>query len=316
MHTMLMKVPKRLQRPETPPPLQLTERDQHLVRLVAAYRFADSDQLFRFVSLSQPTSHQKIRRRLQALHSHRFLNRPLSQHVQLAGLAPLVYSIGTRGLRLLRSSSEPIDQRALWAAKASRTATQSFLNHALGVTETMLNFAAAANMHTHVVLIDQPTLVQNFPEATRALEHPTRLRLTLKDGFETLAISLVPDRLLALDYRDGRRPFALEFDTGSEPIVSQKLTKSSFGKKLRGYLAAYDQGRFRSQWGFERLRILTVTCSETRIKGMLDALHDISGGRLSQMFVFTTAKRLIEHGALSPIWISTDGDAVSLLPKD
>jgi len=314
---MQLKLPKRLQRPETPPAFSLTERDRDLVRLVSDFRFASSDQLYRFLAIANPTtSRQKVRRRLQALFSARYLTRPTTQHVQLGGLAPLVYCIDTAGLKLLGQSDEPRDARTLWAAKASRTASPLFLDHALGTTECMLAFAHACAARGGTNFIDQPHVIEErFPAETRALKHPLRLRVSLKDGVKTVTVSVVPDRLFAIDSPDGRRFFALEWDTGSMAIAARRLTKSSFGKKLRAYLAAYDEQRFQTQWGLERLRVLTVTSSEARIRAMLDAQRDITKGRLAGMFLYAARAALAEHGPLAPIWITSDSTCVSLLPE-
>ena len=218
-------------------------------------------------------------------------------------------------LHLLGESAEVSDARALWAAKASRTASPLFLNHALAVTDCMLAFARDCAARTGTRLVDQPELIAAFPAETQALAHPLRLRVSVKRAAETISLCVVPDRLFAIDAPDGRRVFSLELDTGSMSISARRLTKSSFGRKITGYLAAYDQQRYRTQYGVARLRILTVTTTDARIRAMLEAQHAISGGRLSSMFLFTTFTKLAAHGPLAPIWIANGNDAISLLPE-
>jgi hypothetical protein len=76
-----------------------------------------------------------------------------------------------------------------------------------------------------------------------------------------------------------------------------------------------EQDRHREQWGFQGFRVLTVTPSESRIKGMLTVQRKITNGRAAAMFLYTTPQRLAEHGAFAPIWMSADGDGQRLLQE-
>ena len=314
MHVMR---PKRLTRPKARPAFRLTDRDATIVEIVGAYQVASSDQIYRYLCIDDPTtSQQKVTRRLAALFAHVYVGRPLQQHLQIGSLAPLLYTLDRKGLRLLAQRREAaIDPRAEWKVKASRTASAPFLQHALGITETMLAFRRACAERRGLRLVDQPELIASFiPEETRALQHPLRLRMTVKDGLKSVPISLVADRVFSIVYADAtRHNYLLEYDRGSMSIAARRLTKSSFGKKIKGYLAAYDQQRHRTQLGFERLRILTVTTSEARIRAMLEAQRAITNGRVSGMFLYSTAQRIAEHGAFGPAWITTQSDNVVLL---
>lgn len=300
--------PKRLSRPQTPPPFRLTDRDVALLQAVARWRFATSDQLIRYARISDPdASEQNITRRLMALFAHRYLDRPSNQHVQIQAFSHLVYGIGRKGANLLAELGEDIDPRLKWATK-NRRASNAWLLHALGVTETMILFEASCAERGNVALRDGASLVEGFPEATRSLCDPFRLRVTVTDNGKKVPLSVVPDRLLSLVIDNERRfNFALELDTGSMSVTGR------FARKIAAYRAAYRDDRHREQWGFQGFRVATVTPSEKRIRNMLAAQNAITGGNLIGMFIYTTPQRLNERGPLGPIWITSERDDVSLL---
>lgn len=308
MLTMDLSRPKRLSRPQTPPPFRLTDRDVALVQAVARWRYATSEQLIRFARISDPgASAQQITRRLQGLFAHRYLERPRNQHVQIGTLAHLVYGIGKEGARLLAELGEPIDPRLTWTQKSSR-ASNAWLLHAIGVTETMLMFEAACTARGGVRVIDGAALLEQMPESTRSLKDPFRLRMTVTENFKKAQLSAIPDRLFSLHLEQDRRlNFALELDRASMSVTGR------FARKIIAYLAAYRQNRHRDQWGFSGFRVATITPSEKRIQNMLAAQEAISEGRLGGMFVYTTPARLNAHGPFGPIWITSERDGVSLL---
>lgn len=305
---MTLSRPKRLSRPQTPPPFRLTDRDVALIQAVARWRFATSEQLVRYVRISDPAaSEQNITRRLSSLFAHRYLDRPANQHVQLQSFSHLVYGVGRKGAQLLAELGEDIDPRLKWVTK-NRRASNAWLLHALGVTETMILFEAACAQRPDVHLKDGAALLEGFPEKARALRDPFRLRVTVAEKFKTIPLSVVPDRLFSLVLAGERRfNFALELDRASMSVTGR------FARKIAAYLAAFREGRHRAQWGFQGFRVATVTPSETRIEHMLAAQEAITGGKLGGMFVYTTPQRLATHGPLGPIWITSERDDLTLL---
>ena len=160
-------------------------------------------------------------------------------------------------------------------------------------------------------LVDQHELIHHaMPAKTRAKADPLRLRVSFTgpDGrAESLAV--VPDRLFAL-LRDGQRwNLALELDRGTERI------RNKFALKHRGYYEAWRQGAVRELWNFERLRVLTVTTSDTRIDNMITAQRALIGDRVPGLFLYTTGERLAHGGFLGRIWKSVLTDQISLTEK-
>src|SRR5262249_14365233 len=139
---------------------------------------------------------------------------------------------------------------------------------------------------------------------------PFRLRVTVQYEGRSVALNVIPDRLISLVLPDNRRHNAcVEQDRATMSIAARRLSgKSSFGRKIRAYFAAWQDERHRDQWGFQGFRVLTITSSEARIKGMLTLQRKITNNRAAAMFLYTTPERLAQRSAFAPIWISADGD--------
>lgn len=306
--------PKRLTRPETPPPFRLTERDITILRAIARWRFMSSDQIYRYLLISDPETSTQVVRRLHRLFAHGYLDRPIHQHVQIGALSHLVYGIGRSGARFLAELGEAIDPRLQWTAKNSRASSLHLL-HTLEIAETMIRYEAACAISPGVRLIDHADLLPFFPLGSRTMQDPYRLRVTVTDNFKPVSVTVVPDRLFSLALGADRRfNFCLELDRATMSVAARNLSgKSSFARKIRAYLAAYRDGRHREQWGFQGFRVLTVTPSEKRIKNMIAAQRAITDDRLSAMFLYTTPEKLAAHGPLGNVWISSERNDIAVL---
>jgi hypothetical protein len=130
-----------------------------------------------------------------------------------------------------------------------------------------------------------------------------------------VALNAIPDRLISVVLSDHRRyNFCLEVDRATMSLAARRLSgKSSYARKIRAYFAAWEQDRHRAQWGFQGFRVLTITPSEARIKGMLTLQRKLTGNRAAGMFLYTTPERMTSHGMLAPIWWSVSGDGQRLL---
>lgn len=146
----------------------------------------------------------------------------------------------------------------------------------------------------------------------------------LLTGFALFAMFIaiiVMGTLVGIEYErvlpdERRHNLCIEIDRATMSVAARRLSgKSSFGRKIRAYFAAWEQDRHREQWGFQGFRVLTVTPSESRIKGMLTVQRRITSNRAAAMFLYTTPQRLAEHGALAPVWISADSDGQRLLQE-
>src|ERR1039457_6386070 len=125
----------RFQRTGLIAPIQITERDGEIIRLVHRYRFLRSPQI---VALTGDSS-QQLLRRLQLLYHHGFLERPRAQldYYHKGGSHHMVYGLGSKGAAFLRSDLGPDFGQIRWGEK-NRAAGRVFLEHALLVADVMV----------------------------------------------------------------------------------------------------------------------------------------------------------------------------------
>jgi Replication-relaxation len=317
-----------------PPPFRLTERDFAILYAVARFRFLSSTLIIHLAGGST----QQILRRLQLLFHHGYLDRPPAQVAQLAhafdfGNQPFIYGLGSMGAQVLAKAGMPVIERLDWRTKNVR-ATVPFFAHTIATAETMIAFDLARREIDTARLIDHYDLIPYLPEATRDDDAPlsARVQVPLKRRDErskepkegrikkrtpkSLTIGIFPDRLFSLFLANSTQlNFALEQDQGTMDIRSKRLVgKSSFRRKLMGYYHLWKQGLHTDRWGFKSFRLLTVTPSEKRIENMIAVQREIVGDQGSNLFLFSTPKRLQEKSPLADVWVSGKGETVSLLP--
>jgi hypothetical protein len=316
MLTKPLPLPKRLTRPETPPPFRLTERDIAIVRALARWRFLTSDQVVRYLSIHDPaTSHQQVLRRLQGLYALGYLDRPRHQQLQLHAFAHLAYGLGRNGARLLAELGDAIDSRADWLTKNKR-ASAEFLMHTLETAEAMLAVKRGCHAADALTLVEQHELLPYFPDKTRALRDPFRCRISVRlpQAAAPLTIGVVPDRLFSLVHESTtRRNFALELDRGTMKVNAKTFGGTSFRRKILGYYHLWRERKHVDLWGFQSFRILTVTTSEKRIETMRAVQREVTDNAASGLFLYSTAELIAAHGALGDAWIDGAGDRVAII---
>jgi len=94
-------------------------------------------------------------------------------------------------------------------------------------------------------------------------------RWTVKIG-DRFKCGVIPDRVFGLESTDkfGNRQmswFCLEADRGTMPVTRAKLDQSSFYRKLLAYQATWERNIHRTQFGWHRFRVLTVTTDSARL---------------------------------------------------
>ena len=203
-----------------------------------------------------------------------------------------------------------------WTTK-NRQATAFYLAHTLAVADAMIAFEVACRGNGAPRLIDHYDLIPFMPENTRASRDPFCCYVTISgDLSEPVSIGIRPDRLFSLVYPGNlRHNFALELDRATAPIRSTVLlARSSFRRKLIGYLHAWEAHEHTATWGFQSFRVLTITTSEVRLENMLAALRDVTDGGAPGLFLFATAERFASEGPFDG-WVNGEGQPTSLLPR-
>lgn len=312
---------KRLTRADTPRPYRFQataelSRDLDILLFLDRVDYATSDQIVRAVGGSQ----RNVKNRLRLFFDHKVLTRPPLQHVLLHGFhnPPLIYGLGAAGKRLLIEHGKLSQDGRDYTRKAARVVPLQ-LAHTIEVTELILQFEAACRDHTQVRLFDQHELLEHMPDSTRASRHPFACEVVveLPQLSDPLALTVIPDRLLALGFANGTRSaHAIEWDRGTESIGTSRtrlVGKSSFRKKLMAYWHAWRQQLHTSRWGFTTgFRVLTITTTEARLRSMIGAQREVAGD--TGLFLYTTAERLLDQGPFGSIWSSSSEDGLCLLP--
>lgn len=290
----------------------LSKYDRAILTAVARFRLLNAYQVWQVAG----SSYQYCLRRLEHLWANEFLERPAEQRSQLDQTPScLVYGLSREGAKVLAKDDEGIDPTRDWRAR--NQTTHAHILHTIETANVILQFERACEALGELRLHDQPTLRKTFPPATLALDDPFRLRVTIaRQRNHPLTTTVAPDRLFALTLKsEASLVFALELDRSTMEVSSlTRAGRARFKRKLEAYYQAWMQGRHNEQWGFDKsFRVLTVTPSEKRIENMIRSQREVTDHSTPGLFLYTSPKRLAEHGPLAPIWISSKEDGVSLV---
>jgi hypothetical protein len=276
-----------------PPPFRLTTDDLRLLAHVQRHRFLRSTHIAQFLP---HRSHQKLINRLSALYHAGYLDRPRTQldYFARSGSAPMIYALGNKGAAALSRVFDLLPEATTWAEN-NRTAQRPYIEHALLIADFMVPIETALGLRGDIALLDAAGMDALRPAPPAGLRHPWKLSA---DG-----LSAIPDAVFGLYFKQtGRRSyFFVEADRATMTIVR-------FKGKIAAYLAAHRAKRHVEQLGLPNLRILTVTTSAERVASMLDAVHELTDGKGSGIFLFTDRQTLRTLGdPLTLPWSSTSG---------
>ena len=285
----------RFQRVATVAPIQLTERDHQIIRLILRHRFLRSHQIIVLIGGSA----QQLSRRLQWLFHHGYLERPRAQlqYYERSGSQTIAYGLGNKSGSLLQLNP------ASWGEK-NRAIGRIYLAHALLVSDVMVSLELACRQHGVRLLHED--------ELYLPVEAPLHWRVKLRDGTK---LGVIPDRVFALEYPDQtgqmqRIYYFLEADRGTMPVVRQKLSQTSFYRKLLAYESTWINKVHQRHLGIPRFRVLTVTTSVARVKSLLDACSRLQRGH--GLFLFAD-ESVLHRELLSAVWQCGKAAALSAL---
>jgi DNA-binding Lrp family transcriptional regulator len=279
-------------------PIQLTDRDREIIRLVHRHRFLRSSQITALIN----DSPQQLLRRLKLLYHHGYLERPRAQieYYHRGGSRRIVYGLGNKGGTLLKQELGIAFRQVSWGEK-NRSIGRIFLEHALLVSDVMVSLELACRQSGRVRLVSGDQLV--LPKTATGKSQPVRWRVKMKGD---LNLGLIPDNVFALEFQsqNGNSPrayFFLEADRGTMPVMRRHLAQTSFYRKLLAYEATWSQSIHESRFGFNRFRVLTVTKSKTRVKSLVDACSKLKRGHGLFLFADNTILEKPEE-ILSASW--------------
>jgi len=272
-------------------PIQLTERDRDLIRLVHRHRFIRSRQIVALVGGSE----QQVIRRLQLLFHHGYLERPRTQlqYVERGGSRPIAYGLGKKGGELLRCELGLSVNSDAWSEK-NTTVGRMFLEHTLLVSEIMVSLELACRKRGVRLLYEDEF-------ALPAARPPFQWWVRIAGGTK---LGVIPDRTFALEYMDQsgqtqQAYFFLEADRGTMPVIRKGLVQTSFFRKLLAYEATWANKVHQRHLGIPRFRVLTVTTIAARVTSLLEACSKLQRGH--GLFLFAD-QSVLKNDLFAAIW--------------
>lgn len=267
----------RNRRAERPPPMQLTDRDISVLRLVAEFRYATREQVEKL--LFSPTTTSYCKRRLSLLYHHAYLNRRFLPLRDAFGAARAYYTLDSRGANVLSHAFELTRRELDWRPRDGRR-EPLYMEHTLRINDARVAIVLAARAgQTQLRWLDERELKRRAPQH--------RVPDPLQPGAN---ITIIPDGYFTLAERWS---FALELDRGT-------VEETPFKRKVRGYGEWKLTGLYRQALGTHSLRVLFVVADARRDPDRLNRIRrwteDANGGT---MFWFAHLDSLSPSSLLS-----------------
>jgi Replication-relaxation len=300
--------------------LKLTDRDRDIIHWVYRHRFLSSEHIISLVE----GSGQGISRRLNRLFHSGYLDRPKRQMVAFGNNHYMVYGLGNKGANLLASEFDLPVETVDWSRK-NRDAKEIFLEHTLMVSRILTTFRLACRKQKNIEFVEPDHLIKCRQKPPTIKTHALSWRVNVKKGEYSqkrfFSFNMLPDSVFGLRIKKksvtSETYFFLEADRATMPVRRTNFYRSSFYKKMVGYVASYKNELFSEYFGFKKVRILTVTKSDERINNMIivnKSLHNMGNGY--NLFLFAkdnaidiqTPKRIFKQ-----IWINGRGKKDNLL---
>ena len=292
----------RFQRVVTVAPLQLTDRDRTIIRLIHRHRFLRSCHITALLGGSE----QQIVRRLQSLFHHGYLERPRAQiqYYERGGSKSIAYGLGNKGGAVIRKEFGSTVDTNSWSEK-NHAVGRVFLEHTILVSAVMVSLELACRKRGVRLLYEDEL---DLP----VKKQPFHWRVMIANGAK---LGVIPDRVVALEYADQsgqvqRAYFFLEADRGTMPVMRRGLTQTSFYRKLLAYEATWASKVHQRYLGIQRFRVLTVTTSAVRVQSLLEACAQLKRGHGLFLFADTS---ILEKDLLFASWVNGRGEFDGLL---
>lgn len=274
---MVSRLP-RFKRSSAVAPIRLTSRDQEILKQVHRHRFLRSDHIVGLIAGSP----QQIRRRLQRLFHHGYLERPRCQlDYYQSGSRRMAYGIGNKGAAWVKRKSALPYLALRW--KPKNRVGRLFLEHALLISDIMVAVEIACRQRQDVRLLSADDL--HIPK----MREPFQWSVEIQHGLKS---RVIPDRVFGMEFAGKQCWYFLEADRATMPVTRRGLDQSSFYRKILAYTATWQQ-RIHRNFGIDRFRVLTVTTNSDRTQTMLQACRDLKNGR--GLFLFSDRGSLQNH---------------------
>jgi hypothetical protein len=249
------------------------ERDERIIRLVAEFRYIESDDIAKLLNCSQDVAN----RRLRKLWKQEYLDRPIKQRYLVeppAGSHKMVYSLGPDGARFLDIS------------RRNSEVKQYHLEHSLMISKFRTALTVALDKHPQYELVHwQNESKTDLTDRVMATEQGKRI------GYP-----IAPDGYFIL--KDKNTEEKMHFFLEAE---NSRKSKINIHRKYRGYWLWYREKGCFKKFGITGFRVLTITNDEKRLTNLMEIAGDADDKRIgSPMYWFTVMSSLDQ--ILKEIW--------------
>lgn len=267
-----------------PQQARVTERDLAIFKLLGRYRYLTIDDIHEFVGGSRKGLAHHLG--LLCREPNLYLRRPVQQRESAdANYRPLVYELDRRARTLLFEHGFPIPA----SAEHHNFAHELMACHIVASFE----IATIGNPGLRFIPWDLILASPKMPENTRTALRPNHIRVAFAANGKQQSTEVCADgKPFGIEYRaPAQEPtyrfFAgVEADTGTEPLQSYDIERSSIFRKFLAYLAIEEKQLHRSQFGFPNMFVPFGTTSESRMRSMMKLLAKITDGRGSRIILF------------------------------
>ena len=300
--------------------LQVTKRDEIIMLGLFRYRFMTTEQI---EILTGSKSRRKINDRLRQLWGNDLLDRPSIQRelYSYAKKRPTIHALGPKGAAWLTTHHDLRFPKTVdWKAKNRALKSGTFLEHTLGITDTMLKAERSLSVTPGLRLVDREEIWTCSPRFHSRITKPFELRTEIRwtDG-EVVKRRTKPDYTFAISDLRGdaerRGLYFLEYDNNTEDFIKSRANQTSILQKLLGYADARTRTLHTKMYGYKNFRVLFVVAGkQSRVESMIAVYQShVAKSAPAGMFLFTTKDELDNKGFLAPIWQDGKRNTISLV---
>ncbi|MBN1536900.1 MAG: replication-relaxation family protein [Anaerolineales bacterium] len=270
----------RYSRVSHPPPMRLTERDQHILEAIHAF-----DGMLSFSQIQRKffTSKSQAETRLKFLYQHRYVNRPNLE--QRRRLPAMIYWLDRRGAEIIASLNSIPLQEFTW-----RKEPRWFqVEHDLAINDFRIDLEASCQSESGI------TLETWIPES-EFWAYPDKIIYTYNSN--QIKRNIRPDGFFTLTTGEHRLRYLLEIDRSTED------NPRFLREKILPGLAYLKSKAYEERFNYRSGRWLVVTTGMRRMQNMLSQARK---GEAKGLFYFTTFEKINSHTILhAPIWYRID----------
>ena len=241
----------------------------------------------------------KCRQRLLRLSEAGYLYRDYLSSTPKEGRKPYLYFLDKGAATILAQAEGVSLQDFNWRRRDNQLSMNNTLPHLIALNDVRISIEVDAQQRGIQIL----TWETEQELAARSIKVPLE-----RDGHVQ---KLIPDSYFCLykdavswDEEDGYAfAYFLEIDRNTEhaPLNSNSVRPNYFTTKVVKYLTYFALEKHKRDFGFQAIRVLTVTTDQKRLEKLLKATESLGGGK---HFWFTTFADIVPiNSALTkPIW--------------